>query len=67
MSKFKTEIWNDFKIERHEDYTVIWPMRSYYNEEWDYKADKETESKIKNIMRYTDMIVRKWFPHLFKD
>ena len=31
--KFTTEIWPDFKVERHEDYTVIWPMRFYRNEE----------------------------------
>ena len=29
----KTEIWPDFKVERHEDYTVIWPMRFYRDEE----------------------------------
>ena len=37
--KFTTEIWSDFKVERHEDYTVIWPMRFYPKEDKD-NADK---------------------------
>ena len=40
----KTEIWPDFKVERHEDYTVIWPMRFYP------KEDKENTGKIELLI-----------------
>ena len=46
--KFTTEIWPDFKVERHEDYTVIWPMRFYRDmEEKDY-CNKEKNSGVLN-------------------
>ena len=46
--KITTEIWNDFKVERHEDYTVIWPMRFYRDvEEKDY-WNKEKKMGVLN-------------------
>lgn len=35
----RTEIDKDFTIERHKEYTVIWPFRTYSDEE--DKGDKE--------------------------
>ena len=50
----KTEIWPDFKIERHEDYTVIWPMRFYRDEE-EKKFKREeitiTSEEVSDIFR----------------
>ena len=37
----RTEIDKDFRIERHKEYIIIWPFRTYDDEE-----DKEEPSKI---------------------
>ena len=36
----RTEIDKDFRIERHKEYTIIWPFRTYADEE-DKEEDKE--------------------------
>ena len=32
-----------------------------------WKTDDRTEREIRLIIMYDDMIMRQWFPHLFKD
>ena len=36
----RTKIDKDFRIERHKEYTIIWPFRTYADEE-----DKEENSE----------------------
>ena len=57
MEKFKTEIWNDFKVERNDSYTVIWPIR------WYPKEEKESNTKEKSWFAVF-MSILMWFIYL---
>ena len=41
----RTEIDKDFRIERHKEYTIIWPFRTYADEE--DKEEKKTDGCFK--------------------